>query len=576
MKLDDQIEWDLDNPHASPEEFAEIYARDLGLAGEFKTAVAHLIHEQVQAHRKSLFLSGPMGTAGGEDDVRASFLPPLSTGARALDQVPSFTPLLNYISDSEIERTERERDKEAQRRRKRTARNRRGATLPDREPQRTYRTPGIGFAPVDPANLQQSVLLSQPTSRRAAAAAAQINIANMVASENRPEDRSPMGSPVLASAPLAASSSAAQASQSNASKEPKSKGLFKPPNVPSSLLRSRANMKAQTASTAAGTRFLLPDADLDQAPPVSMVDAARAPISTGANSAKRARELEREAKEREFIDGQHPNEIDGEWHCSNCGCPASIAVGRRKGPLGDKTQCGPCGEFLCLIYALLVVTHLITGKYWHRHRRPRPVEYHSDLAYHQNLRDEAARAKSAGRRRARAAALAEAAAAAKDDDDDDEGDDEAAPPALQAKEASVAPDPPARSATRSPIKRTKCEDDEDSSADEAPLAEQMRKQDSRSSANETPAPDAQGTPAPPSVATPQAPPSQQRDSQPAGVPPTVRRQSASALAPSWLTEAIAKLRVEYPDDSLDIMRHRVVGEDALVWRIRCEDCPEKV
>ena len=36
MKLDDQFEWDLDNLDASPEEFAEIYAQDLGLGGEFK------------------------------------------------------------------------------------------------------------------------------------------------------------------------------------------------------------------------------------------------------------------------------------------------------------------------------------------------------------------------------------------------------------------------------------------------------------------------------------------------------------------------------------------------------------
>jgi SWI/SNF-related matrix-associated actin-dependent regulator of chromatin subfamily B member 1 len=36
MKLDDQIEWDLSNADASPEQFAEVYARDLGLMGEFK------------------------------------------------------------------------------------------------------------------------------------------------------------------------------------------------------------------------------------------------------------------------------------------------------------------------------------------------------------------------------------------------------------------------------------------------------------------------------------------------------------------------------------------------------------
>ncbi len=36
IKLDDQFEWDLDNPMASPEEFAEVYTQELGLCGEFK------------------------------------------------------------------------------------------------------------------------------------------------------------------------------------------------------------------------------------------------------------------------------------------------------------------------------------------------------------------------------------------------------------------------------------------------------------------------------------------------------------------------------------------------------------
>jgi SWI/SNF-related matrix-associated actin-dependent regulator of chromatin subfamily B protein 1 len=36
MKLDDQFEWDLDNATASPEQFADIYAQELGLGGEFR------------------------------------------------------------------------------------------------------------------------------------------------------------------------------------------------------------------------------------------------------------------------------------------------------------------------------------------------------------------------------------------------------------------------------------------------------------------------------------------------------------------------------------------------------------
>jgi SWI/SNF-related matrix-associated actin-dependent regulator of chromatin subfamily B member 1 len=36
MKLDDQFEWDIENPGASPEQFAEVYARELGLGSEFR------------------------------------------------------------------------------------------------------------------------------------------------------------------------------------------------------------------------------------------------------------------------------------------------------------------------------------------------------------------------------------------------------------------------------------------------------------------------------------------------------------------------------------------------------------
>ena len=99
-------------------------------------------------------------------------------------------------------------------------------------------------------------------------------------------------------------------------------------------------MKAPTDWTAADPATVEPPLDID--PPVSTnVEnrGARVPLS-----AKRAKELEREAKEKEYADGQHANMIDGVWHCSNCGCPESIAVGRRKGPLGDKSQCGTCGK----------------------------------------------------------------------------------------------------------------------------------------------------------------------------------------------------------------------------------------
>ena len=257
-----------------------------------------------------------------------SFLPSLSTGARSMDQVSAFTPTLNYLSDSEIERNEKEREKELNRRRRKTNRGRRGIALPDREPPKTFRTPAIGFPEVDPATLAAATAAAAPTSRRAAAAAASLTIANMVASENGSTPVVPQHvstpTPVPPSLP----------------KEKKPKGLFKAPAYPPHVLRPRANVKAPTMSTAADAANVPPVNEQDPPAQTSVPESrgARVPLS-----AKKAKELEREAKEKEFVDGQHPNMIDGVWHCSNCGCPESIAIGRRKGPLGDKSQCGTCG-----------------------------------------------------------------------------------------------------------------------------------------------------------------------------------------------------------------------------------------
>jgi SWI/SNF-related matrix-associated actin-dependent regulator of chromatin subfamily B protein 1 len=351
MKLDDQFEWDLENVDASPEQFADVYVKELGLGGEFKcvglcvhdfvtdlfsrTAIAHCIREQVQTYQKSLFLVGHPsdGTSVQDDDLRMSFLPSLASGARAMDQVPSFTPLLNYLSDGEIERSEKEREKELTKRRKRNTRGRRGIALPDREPNRTYRTPAFGFPELDAATLALAAA-NAPTSRRAAAAAASLTIANMVASEN--------GTSVM---PLQLPPQQITSTAVTAGKEKKPKGLFKAPSYPSSVLRPRAQVTAPTPSTAVESTSMLPSSFLDTEAPASSVSI---PAPDSRAVAKKAKELEREAKEKEFVDGQHANVINGVWHCSNCGCPESVAIGRRKGPLGDKSQCGTCGALILL------------------------------------------------------------------------------------------------------------------------------------------------------------------------------------------------------------------------------------
>lgn len=232
----------------------------------------------------------------------------------------AFTPLLNSLSDGELERHEKERDKDMNKRKKRNTRGRRGVALPDREVIRTYRTPAYGFPELDPAIVALQAAANAPTSRRAAAAAASLTIANMVASEN--------GQPLLTQAP---SSSQSQLPPPPP-KEKKQKWLNKAPDFPDSVLRPRARVQAPTRSTAA-------DAS-DHSGKIAV-------------SAKKSKELEREAKEREYAEGQHKNMINGVWHCSNCGCPENIAVGRRKGPLGDKSQCGTCGMFFARILTRL-------------------------------------------------------------------------------------------------------------------------------------------------------------------------------------------------------------------------------
>ncbi|KAI9513428.1 hypothetical protein F5148DRAFT_971668 [Russula earlei] len=378
MKLDDQFEWDIENPGALPEQFAEVYVRELGLGGEFRTAIAHSIREQVQTYQKSLFLVGHPsdGTAVQDDDLRMSFLSPVTSVARPMDQVQAFTPILNYLSDSEMERNEKEREKEMTKRKKRATRGRRGVALPDREPIKTLRTPAIGFPDVDPAVLALAQAAAAPTSRRAAAAAASLTIANMVASENGTAVITPTLPMATPAVPIP-----------SAPKEKKTKGLFKPPSYPPTVLHPRAIVSAPTMSTAADASKLPPPLEND--PPAPMpVPPPQDNRLPRVISAKRAKELEREAKEKEFADGQHPNFINGVWHCSNCGCPEDIAIGRRKGPLGDKSQCGTCGKF------------------WHRHRRPRPVVYNPDPEYHLGLRTETDKSKIYPKKKGGAAARA--------------------------------------------------------------------------------------------------------------------------------------------------------------------------
>ncbi len=121
-------------------------------------------------------------------DLRTDFLPPLTEGIRKEEsQIAASTPLLNQVTDTDLQQFEADRERE--RKKKRGARSRRMVALPDREPIKTNRTrvsSGVddkGLPMTRPAGPSRLALVPPPVlkvpSRRAAAIAAQASITYM-------------------------------------------------------------------------------------------------------------------------------------------------------------------------------------------------------------------------------------------------------------------------------------------------------------------------------------------------------------------------------------------------------------
>jgi SWI/SNF-related matrix-associated actin-dependent regulator of chromatin subfamily B protein 1 len=143
VALVDQFEWDINNPENSPEEFARQLTKDMALSGEFTTAIAHQIREQVQIFTKSLYITGhPFDGRPIEDsDVRDNFLPsPPNATFRPVQSAKDYIPMVWDMSPDELNAQEVSilRD---QRRQKRSVTRRGGPALPDlKERDRTVRT----------------------------------------------------------------------------------------------------------------------------------------------------------------------------------------------------------------------------------------------------------------------------------------------------------------------------------------------------------------------------------------------------------------------------------------------------
>ncbi|KAG9254934.1 SWI-SNF complex subunit [Emericellopsis atlantica] len=141
--LVDQFEWDINNHHNSPEDFASAMTRDLALSGEFTTAIAHCIHEQSQLFVRSLYSVGhPFDGRPVEDPdlVNAFLQTPLPQVFRPMQQAKDYAPYLYELTDADLDRNETILSRE-QRRQKRSINRRGGPQLPDlKERQRTIRT----------------------------------------------------------------------------------------------------------------------------------------------------------------------------------------------------------------------------------------------------------------------------------------------------------------------------------------------------------------------------------------------------------------------------------------------------
>jgi len=105
ISLNDQIEWDLSEPENSPEKFAECLCKDLGLGGEFITAIAYSIRGQLSWHYKTLhFMEAPQ--------------PTIKQPLRATDGMEAWCPSIETLTNEEMEKKIKDQDRITRRRRR--------------------------------------------------------------------------------------------------------------------------------------------------------------------------------------------------------------------------------------------------------------------------------------------------------------------------------------------------------------------------------------------------------------------------------------------------------------------------
>ncbi|GAA6058727.1 hypothetical protein JCM10212_003415 [Sporobolomyces blumeae] len=540
IQLVDRFEWDISNSRNSPEDFAESFASELGLTGEFRTAIAHSIREQVDNYVRSLSALGFVPGAGVPDeDLRREFLPAVFDVFRS-DGVEDYTPNLNYLTPDEIDRNDKEREREVRRKRRQT--KGRGVTLPDREAVKTHRTlvprplPGLMQAQSDGGDVVYPL----------------------------PELSYPY--PIVVK-PL----------------PPKPAGLDTPDSSPLRLVsKDRGNIPAPTQSLrgAALANALAKRSRLESA---ALANGDYA-LLNGATVDAFGRLIPRKLAPGQFPTaaevGMHEHIIDGKWFCANCGIPDTIAVGRRKGPTGVDSLCGTCGKF------------------YHRFKKQRPCTYTTDLDTH--LREKAeqeAKAKAAKSRKRGGAAAASVMASlegtpALDDPRRVTLSGQQTPASQALSPASSFPveggdDSDDTASAASPRKRRRAahygspdtafvQPDSDSGSDseegEGGGSPPVPRSTRQSAPAQSPVPPTTPAPAP----APAPPPEKTAPSAPVA-PPAGQAPTPAPQPLPWMQAAAAEIRSKQVDDRFELIpRPRPADPAVQEWRIRCLDCPGKL
>ncbi|GAB6028712.1 SWI SNF, matrix associated, actin dependent regulator of chromatin, sub b, member 1 [Chamberlinius hualienensis] len=105
ISLVDQFEWDMSEKENSPEQFALKLCSELGLGGEFVTAIAYSIRGQLSWHQRTYAFS-------------ESPLPTIEIPFRNQAEADQWCPFLETLTDAEMEKKIRDQDRNTRRMRR--------------------------------------------------------------------------------------------------------------------------------------------------------------------------------------------------------------------------------------------------------------------------------------------------------------------------------------------------------------------------------------------------------------------------------------------------------------------------